>query len=173
MKPYLGWERGYLPFNIAPVPAEVLPDGSTVPTNPPATDPVTDPEFNEEEGDGPDDDDVKALRLLVLARQRSSVAKAMEDSSSRAAAAGAAAQIEREFAQFRMPMRSLCRIGGPIGGGAEGSPGERDRPMAHADGGAARHDQEFRKLDPARADGRAGRGFAETRCGTSRRLRCR
>jgi SPP1 gp7 family putative phage head morphogenesis protein len=92
MKPYLGWERGYLPFNIAPVPAEVLHDGSTVPTNPPPPDQVQDPEFNEEEGNGPDDDDVKAIRLLVLARRRVGAAREV---------AGLEAQVERDFGEFQ------------------------------------------------------------------------
>lgn len=84
MKPFLGWERGYLPFNIAPV----LPDGTAKPDGG-ATDPAVDPEFSEDEGNGPDDDDVKALRLLVLARSRAARHVTIAEK-----------QIEDGFAQF-------------------------------------------------------------------------
>lgn len=57
MQPYAGWERGYLPFSVAPV-------------NAPEPAPATDPALAEPTDSPPEDDSVASLRALVLARLR-------------------------------------------------------------------------------------------------------
>lgn len=59
MKPFPGWEQGYLPFSVSPVDASAAPK----------TDPTVDPSMSE---DDPmiEDPQLAALRLMVLARAR-------------------------------------------------------------------------------------------------------
>ncbi len=84
MAEYPGWEIGYLPFNVAPA---VDPMGAA------ATSPQTDPALAEGDTEQPDsqpeeeDDEVKTLRLLVLARAKAN----RPDCTKISAAPGAAA----------------------------------------------------------------------------------
>jgi hypothetical protein len=62
MSPFPGWDIGYLPFSVAPVSPGGIGESPM-----PSADPEESPEFNE---DAAEDDSLKALRLLVLARAR-------------------------------------------------------------------------------------------------------
>jgi hypothetical protein len=79
MKPFSGWETGYLPFSVAPV------DSAGVA----AAEPTADPALAEPKTRGEEDPAVAHLRLLVLARQRAAVRRAPE-----------CATVEKEFAAF-------------------------------------------------------------------------
>ena len=62
MKPFVGWEVGYLPFSVQPVSGEAAPVRDPAPANDPALAEPVDPALA--------DPQVQALRLLILARQR-------------------------------------------------------------------------------------------------------
>lgn len=57
MKPFVGWEQGYLPFSVSPVDSQ-------------PADPVVDPALQETTPAPTEDGDVQRLRLLVLTRAK-------------------------------------------------------------------------------------------------------
>ncbi len=75
MKPFAGWDQGYLPFSVA----AIAPETSA----PVVADPAIDPEFDEDRAD--EDDAMKSLRMLVLARakQRQLACKRIEAETKR------------------------------------------------------------------------------------------